>query len=193
MFYKKTKLCNLDKIVEEHEEEYEDESEPVSNDYEQNITVQNHEIRPPPPKAKINHLDPNIVVPNGTGDDGKKVLRKPKEIVENSDIYKSLKEARERKLRGEKVPNPTVPTKDSLLDISHIDDKGDGSNNLDPIPDMTLPDKESIDIIVRTLKKNAAKLCQVEAREAFATYLTRVKARFKIESTQRRIDNRTGN
>ena len=62
-------------------------------------------------------------------------ITKQKKSVEKSDIYKSIREAREKRKNGScDVPegNPAaaqLPQKDKRLDISHIDDSGDKIEN----------------------------------------------------------------
>merc|ERR1712137_213081 len=54
---------------------------------------------------------------------------------------------------------------------------GSGEPEIELIPNFKLKE------IVTSIKRRARDLCQIEAREAFATYLLRVQQRFMIEAT----------
>ena len=108
---------------------------------------------------------------------------KPKEAIIKSEIYKSISKAREEKNSVDYKPIKP-PEKDSKLDISQVDETGD----LKPISKNE--DKlVKIELIVKKLRLEAGKLCQIEAREAFAAYLTRVQQRFLTESADQNVKN----
>ena len=166
----------------ENDDEIEDETD-------EQATSTMHNLATIPPHQPI-------LQPTASGDtDPKLQMKLQKKSIEKSEIYKSIRDAREKKKHHDALrldpkyitppPKQHPPQKDGTLDISHVDERGD--TVADDCNDVVLNQ------IVKKLKLEAAKLCQVEAREAFATYLHRVQQRFVKESAQRgRADHRTG-
>ena len=174
---KKTDIKTIDDEIEDEDDEPIKMREPIMN------------AVPAPPIQSV------ISVSNSGDTERKDVV--PRDNIVKSEVYKSIRAARERKKNGEdqKYSPPSIqpPTKDAKLDISLVDESGDRDKKTEKTEQTEQQRQGVMSQIIKKLKIEAGRLCQVEAREAFAAYLNRVQRRFAKESQEKtRIYHRAG-
>lgn len=136
-----------------------------ADDYEDEDCGYIHNIEP------ISISGNKAPIPSGDAKaENKKIIKLPKKSIENSEIYKSIKEARDKKSsQPSSIFSPRPPEdskKDPILDITSIEDLPDSIN------------VSQMEQVTKKILSEAGKLSQIEAREAFVTYLRRVQLRF---------------
>ena len=123
----------------------------------------------------------------------------PKEApdyIKNSPIYQSIKSSKEKREIGAgdaPVPVPNLPV-NSLPNPETVTSVP--TPQKDEKLEITIDDEEKEDTfklveITSLIRSRARDLCQIEAREAFATYLLRVQQRFMVESNHASKSNQT--
>jgi len=108
------------------------------------------------------------------------------DYIKNSEIYQSIKSSKEKREEigaGDAPLPPTQnyppPQKDEKLDISTVDQS---EPPVDEKVDSESEKKFKLIEITSEIRARARDLCQIEAREAFATFLLRVQQRFMVEA-----------